>query len=207
MNISRREFSSLVDTWYVFVKILRKRGIVYKFLYRNPKLRLDLQEQKTISILITITISIKSQIDNFVRSSDLETTIPASFPLKTLNYTVINLFLQTYSTLAIANSSTYRKTDITLQTSVKCFRASRTCSEFTSDSRYDNSIIKVIGKVYCPDTMCSDIFCFHKKTFKSLSRSNYQCPQYSSMYQVRNILFDEQTKSFLVEVFSRVIYF
>ena len=44
-----------------------------------------------------------TQIDNLVYRSDLETTIPAYFPSKRLNYTAIILFLQKMSAIAIAN--------------------------------------------------------------------------------------------------------
>ena len=36
----------------------------------------------------------------------------------------------------------------------------------------------------------------HKKTFESLGRSDYQCPQCASVCQVRNIPFEDQTSSF-----------
>ena len=42
--------------------------------------------------------------------------------------------------------------------------------------------------------MCSGELCLHKTTFQSLGRSNYQCPQCASVSQVRNILFEQQTK-------------
>ena len=63
-------------------KLLIKLASAYRFPYRSPKLRLDLQSQKTISLHITITISLNIQIDKFVYHSDLETTILAYFPLK-----------------------------------------------------------------------------------------------------------------------------
>ena len=55
--------------------------------------------------------------------------------------------------------------------------------------------------------MCSDILCMHKKTFQSLDKSDYQCPQCESMYQVRNIAFEQQTNSIFFEVWSRDLYF
>ena len=70
------------------------------------------------------------------------------------------------------------------------------CSALTSDCRYDNSIMKFLGNVYCPKTMCSDILCEHKQTFQSLERSDYQSPQCSSMFQVRKFPFEEQFKLF-----------
>ena len=69
------------------------------------------------------------------------------------------------------------------------------CSAFTPDCGYDNSTIVLIADVYCPNTNCLGIFCLHKKTFQSLGRSDYQCPQCASVCQVRNILFEKQTNS------------
>ena len=94
VSISKRELTCLVDNLRDFLKFLIKLASAYRFPYRTPKLRLDLQNQKTISLLITITISLNIQIDKFVYHSDLETTILVYFPSKKLNYTAINLFLQ-----------------------------------------------------------------------------------------------------------------
>ena len=72
------------------------------------------------------------------------------------------------------------------------------CSAFTPGCGYDNSTIFVIGDVYCPDTKCLGKLCLHKKTFQPLGRSDYQCPQCASVYQVRNIPFEDQTNSFFL---------
>ena len=60
------------------------------------------------------------------------------------------------------------------------------CNAFTPDCGYDNSTIILIGDVFCPNTKCLCTLCLHKKTFQSLDRSNYQCPQCGSVCQVRN---------------------
>ena len=72
------------------------------------------------------------------------------------------------------------------------------CSAFTPDCGYDNSIIILIEHVYCPNTNRSGNFCLHKKTFQSLDRSYYECPQCASMCQVRIIPFQDQTTSFFL---------
>ena len=108
------------------------------------------------------------QIDKFVYRSDLETTNLAYFPSKSLNYTAINFFLQKFSTLTIVKFTISRRTNFTLQTSVKYLKAITMCSAFTPDCGYDNSTIILIGEVYCPNTKCSGKFCLHKKT--SISR-------------------------------------
>ena len=45
-----------------------------------------------------------------------------------------------------------------------------------------------------------------QKTFKSLGRRHYQCPQCASVCQVRKILFENQTKSFFLS-FGQGVYF
>ena len=72
------------------------------------------------------------------------------------------------------------------------------CSAFTLDCGYDNSAVTLIGDVYCPNAKCLGKLCLHKRTFQSLGRSDYQCPQYASVCQVRNIPFEDQTNSFFL---------
>ena len=81
------------------------------------------------------------------------------------------------------------------------------CSAFTPDCGYDNSTIILIGDVYCPNTKCSGRLCLHKKTFQSLGRSDYQCPQCGSVCQVRNIPFEEQTNLFFLSLGQGVYIF
>ena len=119
----------------IFSKVLIKLASAYRFPYRSPELRLDQQSQKTITLLITITISLNIQVDKFFYHSDLETTILAYFPSNCLNYTAINSFLQKLSTLTIVKFTISTRTDITLQTSVKYLRAMVMCSAFTTDCR------------------------------------------------------------------------
>ena len=188
-----------------FQKLSIMLASVYRFSYRSPKLRLDLQSQKTISLLITITISLNIQIDKFVHRSDLGTTILASFPSKRLNYTAIIIFLQKLSTLTIAKFTISTRTDTTLQTSVKELRAITMCGAFTLDCGYDNSTIILIVYVYCPNERCLGKLCLHKKTFQSLGRSDFQCPQCASVCQVRNIPFEHQSNSFFLS-FGQGVY-
>ena len=67
-----------------------------------------------------------------------------------------------------------------------------------TDCGYDNSTIILIADVYCPITKRLGKLCQHKKTFQSLGRSDYQCPQCASVCQVRNIRFEDQTNSFFL---------
>ena len=80
-------------------------------------------------------------------------------------------------------------------------------SAFTPDCGYDNSTIILIGDVCCPNTKCLGKLCLHKKTFQSIGRSDYQCPQCASMCQVRNIPFEEQLNSFFLSLGQGVYIF
>ena len=81
------------------------------------------------------------------------------------------------------------------------------CSAFTPNCGYDNSTIVLIGDVYCPNTKCLGKLCLHKKTFQSLGRSDYQCPQCASVCQVRNILIEDQRNSFFFSLGAGVYIF
>ena len=79
------------------------------------------------------------------------------------------------------------------------------CSAFTPDCGYDKSTIVLIRDVYCPNTNCSGKLCLHRKTFQSLSRSDYQCPQFVTVCQVSNISFEDQTKPIFL-LFGQGVY-
>ena len=74
------------------------------------------------------------------------------------------------------------------------------CNAFTPEFGYDNRTIILVGDVSCPNTNCSGRLCLHKKTFQSLGRSDYQCPQCASLCQVRNIPFEDQRNSFFLSL-------
>ena len=124
-----------------------------------------------------------------------------------MNITVINSFSQKLSTWVTAKSNISTRIDFLLLTSVTFLRAITMCSALTPDCGYDNSIIILIGDVFCPNTKCLGKICLHKKTFQSLGRSDYQCPQCGPVCQVRNILFEEQTNSFILSLGQGVYIF
>ena len=80
------------------------------------------------------------------------------------------------------------------------------CSSFTPGCGYDNSTIILIEDVYCPNTKCLGEICLHKKTFQSLGRSDYQCPQCASVCQVPNNPSEDQTNSFFLSL-GQGVYF
>ena len=56
-------------------------------------------------------------------------------------------------------------------------------------------------------THCLGKLCLHKKTFQSLGRSDYQCPQCASVCQVRNNPFEDQTNSLFLSFVPGVYIF
>ena len=79
------------------------------------------------------------------------------------------------------------------------------CSAFTADCGFENNTIFLIGDVYCPNIKCSGKVCLHKKTFQSLGRSDFKCPQCASVCQVRNFPYESQTNSFFLS-FGQGVY-
>ena len=61
--------------------------------------------------------------------------------------------------------------------------------------------------MYCPNAKCLGKLCLHKKTFQSIGRSDYQCPQCASVCQVRKIPFEDQTNSFFLSLGQGVYIF
>ena len=78
-------------------------------------------------------------------------------------------------------------------------------SAFTPDFGYDNSFIIHIGDVYCPYTKCLGKIFLQKKTFQSLGRNDYGFPQFASVFQVRNVSFEDKKNSFFL-TFGQAIY-
>ena len=120
---------------------------------------------------------------------------------------VSKTFWHTLSIYATAKCTAFTKIDTILPQSVEFLRAIAKCSAFTPDFGYDNGTIILIGDVYCPNTKGLGKVWLHKKTFQSLCRSEYQCPQCVSVCQVRNIPFEEQTYSFFLSFGQRVYMF
>ena len=189
----------------MFPNPLIKPAKVFRFHYRKGNLRLDLQNQYTIFLLISVKISLNILIDMFFQRSDLKTPILACFPSEILTCTVIKVNLKKLSTLAAAKTDASTTIDITLETSLIYLRANEICSTIFPDFRYDNSLIVFNGKVQCRNGMCFEKLCVHRKTFQFFIRSACQCPQCTSTCQVRNIPFDQTTYSFLLKC-DRMIY-
>ena len=133
----------------------------------------------------------------------------ASFPSKSLSFTVINSYLQKLSNLVTVKSNISTRIDFLLLKIVIFLRAITMCSAITPDCGYDNSTNILTGDVYCPNTKCLGRLCLHKKTSQCLGRSDYQCPHFGIVGLCsRSVIFHLKIKRnpFFV-VWSRGLHF
>ena len=201
VSISKKEIESLLNSLGEFLKAFDQANKVPQITL--PKLKFEIGFTKAKDELFSHCY--KDIVEHLNRQLWLsfrfeKKTRVVSFPSKSLNNTVIISFLQKLSTWVTAKSNISTRIDFLLLTRVTCDQcgAITMCSAFTPDCGNDNSTIILIGDVYCPNTKCSGKLCLHKKTFQSLARNDYQCPQFASVCQVQNIPFEDQTISFFL---------
>ena len=196
VSISKKGIESLLNSLGEFLKAFDQANKVSQI--PLPKQKIEIGFTKTKDELFTHCY--KDIVEHLNRqvwlSFRFEMNKTCVFSIKRLNNTVINSFLQKLSTWVTAKSNISTRIDFLSLTIVTFLRAITMCSAFTRDCGHDNSTVILIGDVYCPDTKCLGKLGLHKKTFQSLGRSDYQCPQCASVCQVRNIPFEEQTNSF-----------
>ena len=205
VSICKKEIESLLDSLGEFLKAFDQANKVSQIPLTKPKFEIGFTKAKDelfSHCYKDIIEHLNRQIRIFFRFE--KKTRLVSFPSKSLNIAVINSFLQKLSTWVTAKSNISTRIDFLLPTSVTFFRAITMCS---TDCAYDNSTIVLIGDVYCPNTKCLGKLRLHKKTFQSLGRSDYQCPQCGSVCQVRNIPSDEQRNSFFLSLGPGVYIF
>ena len=204
VSISKNEIESLLDSLGEFLKAFDQANNVSQIPLTKPKFEIGFTKAKDE----LFTRCYKDIVEHLIRQIQIsfrfEKNKTCVFSIKILNITVINSFLQKLSTWVTAKSNISTRIDILLLTSVTFLRAITLCS---TDCAYDNSTIILIGDVYWPNTNCLGKLCLHKKTFQSLGRSDYQCPQCGSVCQVRNISFEEQTNSFFLSLGQGVYIF
>ena len=104
---------------------------------------------------------------------------------------MINSFLQKLSTWVTAKSNISTRIDFLLLTSVIIFRATTMCS---TDSAYENSIIIIIGDVYCPT--CRNEKCVYISTKKM--NSFYYCKKCKACCLVLNFPFKVQKPTIML---------
>ena len=174
VSISKKEIESLLDSLGEFLKAFDQANKVSQILLPKPKFEIGFTKAKD-KLFCHCYKYIVQPLNRQIRLSfrfEKKTRL-VSFPSKSLNNTVTNSFLQKFSTWVTAKSNISTRIDFLLLTSVTFFGAITMCSAIIPDCGYDNSVIILIGDVYCPNTKCAGKLCLHKKTFQSLGRSDY----------------------------------
>ena len=199
VNMSKEEIETLLDSVGDILKAFDQTNKLSQIPLPKPKFEIGFTKAKGELFSHCYKDIIKHSNRQIWLSLRFEKkTRLVSFPSKSLNNTVITSFLQKLSTAVTAKSNISTRINFLLLTSVKFLRVITMCSAFAPDCGYDKSTIIFIGDVYCPNTKCLGRLCLHKKTFESLGRSDYQCPQCASVCQVRKIFFEDQTNSFFL---------
>ena len=147
-------------------KLLIKQARVYKFHYRMPELKFDLQSQKTKSSQTNVTISLTIQIDIIVSRSNLITTNLASFSIKKFTLRGNQIILKKIVKLNHRENRYLYKNRHCIANNCEKMKAITTCTAFALDSRCNKSNNKLIVNVYWPNTLCLDLICLHKNCFK-----------------------------------------
>ena len=204
VNISKTELTCLVDSLCDFLKTFDEASSCIEISLPNPKVEIGSTKSEDNLFAQKYNDIIEHPNRQHRLSFRFANNSSCVFSIKKFELQAINIFLQKLSTLTFAKFIISARTDITQQTSVKQLRAITMCSAFDPDSGYENSTIFLIGDVCFPNTKCSGKLWTHKKTFQSLGRSDYQCPQCADVCQVRNITFEDQTNSFFL---SRRLHF
>ena len=119
VNISERELTCLVDNLRDFPKTFNQASKCIQIPLPKPKVEIrsiNSKDNLFAHYYKDIIEHPNRQIRLSFRFGDNKVCV---FPSKSLNYTVINLFLQKLSTVTIVQFTISTRTDITLQTSVK----------------------------------------------------------------------------------------
>ena len=200
VSISKNEIEPLLDSLGEFLKAFDQANKVSQIPLPKPKFEIGFTKAKD-ELFSHCYKNIVEHLNRQIRISfRFEKNKTCVFSIKKFEHYGDQFIL----TEVTAKSNISTRIDFLLLTSVTIFRAITMCS---TGCAYDNSAINIIGDVFCPNTKCLGKLCLHKKTFQSLSRSDYQCPQCGSVCQVRNIPSEEQINSFFLSLGQGVYIF
>ena len=183
MNISKREPTSLDDSRRDFLKSFDLAGKCIQVPPPKPKVKIGYTKSEDNLIAHYYYDIIEQPSRQNRLSFRFGNNNSCVFSVKKFEIHGNQFILTESVDLAQREFSISTGTDFTLQTSLKQLRAITMCSAFTPDCGSDKSTIILIEDVYCPVTKCSCKLCLHKKTFQSLGRSDYQCPQKARVCQ------------------------
>ena len=199
VSISKKEIESLLDSLGEFLEAFDEANKVSQIPLPKPKFEIGFTKAKDklfSHCYKDIVELLNRQIGLYFRLEKNKTCV---FFTKKFEHYGNQFILTEFVNLGYREiKHFYKNHRFVLPTSVTFLRAITMCSAFTPDCAYDNSAILISGDVYSANTKCLGKLCLHKKTFQSRGRSDYQCPQWASMCQVRNIPFECQTKSFFL---------
>ena len=201
VSISIMGIEPLLDSLGELLKAFEQANKVSQIPLPEPKFEIGFTKEKDE----LFTHCYKDIAEHLNRQIRISFRFEKNNSIESLNTTVINSFLQKFSTWVTARPIISTRIDFLLFTSVTFLRATTMCS--VTDCGYDNSTNFLIGDVHCPNTKCFCKVCLHKKTSQSLGRSDYQCPQCASVCQVRNILFEDQINFFFLSLGPGVYIF
>ena len=204
VSISKKQIGSLPDSLGEFLKAFDQANKVSQTPLPKPKFEIGFTKAKDE----LFSHCYKDRLEHLRRQIRLsfrfEKNKTCVFSIKKFEHYGDQFILTEVVNLGYREIKHLYKNRFFLLRSVTFFRAITMCS---TDCAYDNSAIILIGDVYCSNSKCLGKLCLHKKTFQSLGRSNYQCPQCGSVCRVRNILFEEQINSFFLVAWSRSLHF
>ena len=200
ISISKTEIGSLLDSLGDFLKVFDQANKISQFPLSKPKLEIGFTKAKDEMFshcYKDIVEHLNTQFRLWLQFEKHKTCVVS---IKKFEHYGVQSILTEVVNLGYREIEHLYKNRFLLPTSVTIMRAITMCSAFTPDCGYDNSTTILIGDVYCPNTKCLGKLCLHKKTFQSLGRSDYQCPQCGFVCQVRNIPVEDQTNSFFLSI-------
>ena len=204
VSISKNEIESLLDSLGEFLKAFDQANKVSQIPLPKPKFEIGFTKAKN-ELFSHCYEDIVEHLNRQLRISfRFEKNKTCVFSIKKFEHHGDQIFLTEVVKLGYCEIRHLYKNRFFVAYKCDILRAITMCS---TDFAYDNSATIIIGDVYCPNTKSLGKLCLHKKTFQSLGRSDYQCPQCGSVCQVRKIPFEDQTNSFFLSFGAGVYIF
>ena len=198
VSISKKEIVSLVDSLGEFLEAFDQANEVSHNPLPKPKFEIGFTKAKA-ELFSHCYKDIVEHLNRQIRLSfRFEKNKTCVFSITKLEQYGDQFILTEVVKLSYLQSKHLYKNRFFVAYKCDILRAITMCSVFTPGCGYDNRTIILIGDGYCPNTKCLGKLCLHKKTFQSLSRSGYECPQCASVCQVRNTPFEGQRNSFFL---------
>ena len=198
VNISKRELTCSVDNVRNFLKSFDQASKCIQIPLQKPKFDIGSTKSKDNLLAHYYKYIIEHPNRQIRLSLRIENNQSCEFAIKKFELHGNQFNLTEFVNFSRCKIHHLYRNRYYVANNCEKLRAIKMCTAFTPDCGYDISTIILFGDVYFPSKKCSCKFCLHKKVFQSLGRSEYQCPQCVSVYQVRIICFEDQTNSFFM---------